>query len=149
LATYAGNAPLQAWLKVVALNMLLREMRKRRPEDVDIEGQDLPSEPTHYIEEPILEIMRGALEAAFRECAPEEFLLLHLAHAHGLRGRELAPMFACSESKISRTLEAARHQIAESTLRHIKESDEWLEIGWEDIVDLCRVMGPSSFGVVE
>jgi DNA-directed RNA polymerase specialized sigma24 family protein len=149
LATYSGNAPLQAWLKTVVFNNFVYTKRKPTPvvkelgpDDPEPDAADGPQPP----EQPVLDIILIAIQAAFRECDPEEFLLLHLAHANGLRGRELARLFGCSEAKISRALDAARQKIKVSILRHVKERDEWLEIQWEDFVELCRVVSPSCFG---
>ena len=87
-------------------------------------------------EQPVLDIILTAIQAAFRECDPEEFVLLNLAHANGLKGRELAELFGCSEAKISCDLDAARNKIKVSIVRHVKERDQWLEIQWEDFVEL-------------
>jgi RNA polymerase sigma factor (sigma-70 family) len=161
LATYSGNSPLQAWLKAVALNKLLQKKRAdARTRTVIIENvpreagsamedpvATAPSDEHESTETPLLEIMRESIEAAFRECDPEDFLLVQLAHTNGLRGRELARLFSCSESKISRSLETARSKIAEATMRHVKAHDKWLVLKWEDFVELCRVANPATFGV--
>jgi DNA-directed RNA polymerase specialized sigma24 family protein len=147
LATYAGNAPLQAWLKTVAFNNYVHTKRKPEPtEELGPDGPEMELPSPHPPEQPVLDIILTAIQAAFRECDPEEFLLLQLAHANGLRGRELARLFVCSEAKISRTLDGARNKIKVSILRHVKERDEWLEIQWEDFVELCRIVSPSCFG---
>ena len=149
LATYSGNAPLQAWLKTVVFNSLLMK-RRPLPGPVTVPEQDgpvpEPPDAPHPPEKPVLDIILTAIQTAFGECDAEEFLLLNLAHANGLRGRELAPLFGCSEAKISRTLDGARNKIKASILRHVKERDQWLEIQWEDFVELCRVVSPSCFG---
>ena len=67
--------------------------------------------------------MRGAVEAAFRECDPQDFVLVQLAHANGLLGRELARMFSCSEAKISRDLERAKSKIAAATMGCVRAQD--------------------------
>ena len=154
LATYSGNAPLQAWLKTVVFNHAIRDKRDeaRGPVIVGVPGPDGPEpefpDPEHPSppEQPVLDIILTAVQAAFRECDPEEFLLLNLAHANRLRGREIARMYDCSEAKISRGLDAARIKLKAAILRHVKERDPWLEIQWEDFVELCRVAGPSCFG---
>jgi len=161
LATYAGNSPLQGWLKAVALNNLIqlkrRETRRNRlireepvaENDIDAEG--IPAVPADATggtpEQPLIEIIRGAVESAFRESEPRDFLLLQLVHAHGLLGRELAGMFGCSEAKICRDLEDARRKIVKATLSYVRERDPWLELRWEDFVELCRAVSPSAFGV--
>lgn len=152
LATYAGTSTLQAWLKAVALNRLVQVKRPRKREPVivrDPEGKpplDPSIDPPH-VEAPLLEIMRGAVEAAFQECDSEDFVLVQLAHANGLLGRELAVMFSCSEAKISRHLERARRSIAEVTLEYVRRKDPWLELQWDDFLELCKVVSPASFGV--
>ena len=91
--------------------------------------------------------MCGAVKTAFRECDAEDFVLVQLAHANGVRGRELARMFSCSEAKISRDLERARHKLAVATMDGVRAQDPWLELQWEDFVELCRVVSPACFGV--
>jgi len=161
LATYGGNSPLQAWLKAVALNNLIQlKRREKRMRQVFVDGhgvedglggevvREAPSdEPRHLSEPPLLEIMRGAVESAFRQCDPEDFVLLQLAHTNGLLGRELARMFSCSESKISRDLDGAKRKIVEATLSYVRARDPWLELQWEDFIELCRVVSPACFGV--
>ncbi|MDR3406443.1 MAG: ECF-type sigma factor [Chthoniobacter sp.] len=160
LATYGGNSPLRTWLKAVALNKLVQlKRREKRVRQADLDDQTLDdvvaaesartsSLATRYpTEAPLLEIMRGAVEAAFHECDAEDFVLVQFAHANGLLGRELAQMFSCSEAKISRDLERARRNIADATLNYVREQDPWLELQWEDFLDLCRVASPACFGV--
>ena len=161
LATYSGNSPLQAWLKAVALNNLIQLKRHgQRRKKVLVEGlatenepgggvvNEVPSDEPHQpAEAPLLEIMRGAVTSAFRECDPEDFLLLQLAHANGLKGHEIAVMFSCSAAKVSRDLQNARRGIAEATLNYVKAQDSWLELKWEDFIELCGAVSPACFGV--
>jgi hypothetical protein len=76
-----------------------------------------------------------------------DFVLVQLAHTYGVKGRELAKMFSYSEATISRTLETARKQIADSTLREVRVRDPWLVLRWEDFIELCGVVSPSCFGI--
>ena len=160
LATYAGNSPLQTWLKAVVLNNLV-QMKRRQNRVRQVAMDDAPlddavaaekrapssTERSDSAEAPLLEIMRGAVEAAFRECDAEDFVLVQLAHANGLLGRELARMFSCSEAKISRSLGDARQRIVTSTLRYVRARDPWLELKWEDFIELCGVVSPACFGI--
>jgi RNA polymerase sigma-70 factor len=160
LATYAGNSSLLTWLKAVALNNLVQRKRyENRVRQIDMDRRDpieieatnpskasaveMPNPDTA----PLLEIMRGAVETAFRECDAESFVLLQLAHTNGLLGRELAVMYDCSEATISRNLEGARRSISEATLAYVRKQDPWLELQWEDFLELCRVVSPACFGV--
>lgn len=158
LATYAGNSSLLTWLKAVGLNNLVQLKRRRvrtldidprAPEDIETTGSVKPSaaEMPDPDAAPLLEIMRGAVETAFRQCDPEAFVLVQLAHANGLLGREIALMYGCAESTISRRLEEARQSIADATLAYVRQRDPWLELKWADFLDLCRVVSPACFGV--
>lgn len=152
LATYSGTSTLQAWLKAVALNRLVQHKRGGK-RDVMRDGQPLdaltnpPADSSPQIEAPLLEIMRSAVETAFQMCDAEDFVLVQLAHTNGLLGRELAVMFNCSEAKISRHLESARRSIADVTLEYVRKRDPWLELKWEDFLELCKVVSPACFGV--
>ncbi|HSI15723.1 MAG TPA: hypothetical protein VK961_26990 [Chthoniobacter sp.] len=159
LATYGGNSSLLTWLKAVALNNLVQLKRHQgRVRTLDMDERSHTeietTNPSATVVElpnldaaPLLEIMRGAVETAFRLCNPEAFVLVQLAHANGLLGRELALMYGCSESKISRSLDEARNSIAEATLAYVRARDPWLELKWEDFLELCRVASPACFGV--
>ncbi|MEP6670587.1 MAG: hypothetical protein ABJF10_15610 [Chthoniobacter sp.] len=153
LATYGGNSPLRTWLKAVALNKLVQRKRnEKRKRQLEIDGRPIDDpgvegEAPSSTEAPLLEIMRGAVEAAFHECDAEDFVLVQLAHANDLLGRELAQMYSCSEAKISRDLERARRSIADATMNYVREKDPWLVLKWEDFLDLCRVASPACFGV--
>jgi RNA polymerase sigma factor (sigma-70 family) len=154
LATYGGNSPLKTWLKVVALNKLIQRKRKKSLPPPPPPGPEPgpgtaepPAPPVYTAEAPLLEIMRDAVQLAFRECDAEDFVLVQLAHANGLLGRELALMFSCSEATVSRNLERTRKKIVAVTLECIRKQDPWLEIQWEDFVELCRVASPACFGI--
>lgn len=160
LATYVGNSSLLTWLKAVALNNLVqlkRHQNRKRTVETDPRDPELIEEtsPASSVvmempnpdTAPLLAIMRGAVETAFRQCDPEAFVLVQLAHANGLLGRELAHMYGCSEAKISRDLDEARHSIADATLAYVRDQDPWLELRWEDFLELCRVVSPACFGV--
>lgn len=158
LATYAGNSSLLTWLKAVALNNLV-QLKRRRVRTLEIDPRDPgeiemsgsgkapAAEMPNPDAAPLLEIMRGAVETAFRQCDPEAFVLLQLAHTNGLLGRELAILYGCAESTISRNLEEARQSIAEATLAYVRKQDPWLELQWSDFLELCRVASPACFGV--
>ena len=155
LASYTGAAALATWLRTVALNNLIRRRRTRKWERKLVEPLDswddgderpLPADPIPVSEEVLIELMRSSIESAFLTCPAEDFVLLQLAHADGLRGRELALMFGCSVAKISRDLHRASENIAAATLAHIHATDEWLDLKWDDFLELCRVASPACFG---
>lgn len=162
LVRYLGVASLETWLHAVALNQFLDHQRRKERERLLMpttvtptasQGED-DREPA-WMEDPkagsgkdapLLALMRDAIDAAFRDCAPEDFVLLQLAHCDGLRGKELAVMFACHPAQISRRLTEAQKEIAGATLRYIRATDPWLDLQWDDFTDLCRTATPACFG---
>lgn len=156
LATYCGRAPLQAWLKTVALNQLLllrREEEKRGEIHLEVEDGAIVSEtppsppPREHTEAPLLALMCAAIGAAFQSCPAKDFVLLQLAHADRLRGEELGRMFGCSAATISRQLKEASKGIADATLAYIRGIDPLIDLKWDDFLELCRVASPSFLGV--
>lgn len=156
LATYAGHASLKTWLYPLALNRLMARKRSQQGwqrlidggADVNRLGDTIESLATSASEAPLIALMNQALDAGFRACAPEHFVLLQLAHIDRLRMFELARMFHCSSSKIARDLTSAAATVAEATLGHARKVDPWLELTWEDFLELCRVTTPACFGLV-
>ncbi|HYR59140.1 MAG TPA: hypothetical protein VEO95_10940 [Chthoniobacteraceae bacterium] len=157
LARFQGASTLQTWLNTVALNRLLTrkraDQRWQRLAPARVGGEEdgssarLADPETSEPEDALLiELMRHAIECAFSSCAPEDFVLLHLKHYDGLRGAELAAMFGCDESVVSRRIDKAESQIATATLMEIRRTDPWIELKWPDFLDLCRTATPACFG---
>jgi RNA polymerase sigma factor (sigma-70 family) len=160
LRRYNGTCAIQTWLNAVALNRLLtykRSVKRRREQapvtvgarDDESYREEWPAsgEPSGDADPPLIEIMQSAIEQAFRECEPEEFVLLQLAHCDRLKGAELAVIFGCDAGAISRRIKKAEAKIASSTLRHVRSADPWLDLKWEDFAELCRAATPACFGV--
>lgn len=161
LARYNGNCALKTFLNTVALNTLLTRRRREtkrdaifspteivagKPEsDTSFSAKD--TAPKEFVEVPLLNLMREAIETAFKECPAEDFVLLQLAHTDGLRVIELAQMFRCDAGTISRRLGRAEHGINTGTLACIKATDPWLELKWEDFIELCGAASPACFGL--
>jgi len=160
LARYNGNCALRTFLNTITLNTLITRRRREKrwihlvSDDV-ADGETDAAAPAHGVptggdepaEAPLLEIMREAIQAAFMACPAEDFVLLQLTHADGLHVVELAKMFDCGIASISRNIAKAAQEIAEATIQYIKATDPWLELKWEDFIELCRSASPACFGV--
>jgi len=157
---YSGQASLRTWMKTVALNKLLdfkrsSERRKRilvpapapdaDGEEKPIENMAAPGGDVDATEAPLLKLIRDAVEVGFQTCEAEQFVLLQLYFREGLFQDELARMWKCHMSTISRSIEEARKDVREATLRYIQSVDPWLELQWEDFVEMCNVAGPALF----
>jgi len=146
LLRYRGTAPLIAWFKTVLMNDLVDRRRRQSLEKSAtdaLSGADNPVEAHarrhgRASDAPLFRIMRRALTRAFGDCPAEAVVMLQLVHLHGLTQREVCTMWGYTESKVSRKLSAAVRQIAEETMRAIRDADQWLEIQWDDFLDFCR-----------
>jgi RNA polymerase sigma factor (sigma-70 family) len=160
LMRYDGSCSLQTWLNTVALNNYIslkrREERRRRlmPRSLDDSGPDGEGSGSVSVGEtwdeepemePLLAIMKTAIDAAFQECDAEDFVLLQLRHCDQLKGKELGVMFQCDTATISRRVKLAQKKINDATLSHIKKTDSWLDLKWKDFVEMCRFASPGSF----
>jgi RNA polymerase sigma factor (sigma-70 family) len=152
---YTGRAPLQSWLLTVATRRLIDFKRKQRfttPPDPPSAGQSsgyrlmegTAAEPEIYHDDSLLELLGRCLRKAWGRCAADDLLMLRLVHLHGLTQREVGQMWGWQESKVSRCLSQTMRQIEQETLRQLRQSDPWLQLTWQDFLDLCET-GPSSF----
>jgi len=153
LATYRGECPLQPWLARVALNRLFTAKRLAQ-RDLTRFGQHpeaaletLSEEPSDATEEPVLALLREAIARAFATCEAEQFVMLHLLHSDDLRQEELARMFGCAISTISRHAERAREEVRAKLLAEVRRRDPWLELTWDDLLALCRTTPAEALAV--
>ena len=160
LARYNGACALRTFLNTIALNTLLTRRRREKrwnqlasarvadeESDAVVNAFAARSDGAGPVEAPLLEIMRDAIQAAFMACPAENFVLLQLAHTDDLYVTELAKMFGSTKSTVSRDVQRAGEEIAEATMQYIKATDPWLELKWEDFIELCGSASPACFGV--
>ncbi|HWX21737.1 MAG TPA: RNA polymerase sigma factor, partial [Candidatus Binatia bacterium] len=148
LEKFSGKCSLAGWLATVATNRWIDLKRKQaRRAEVTGAGPDgkennpldgLPAATPAPREEPLVGILRDSLQAGFAQCRPEAMVLLRLVYLHELTQREIVRMLGWSESKVSRFLGRAMAEIESRTLQELKKRDPWLELGWQDFVDLCE-----------
>lgn len=145
LTKYQGRCALESWLLTVATNRLIDLKRKQsfrvavstsaRTSDDFFDSRPQPESVSR--EEPVLKLLRAAIRNAFSRSDSESVLMLKLVHLHQLTQREIARMWGWHESKVSRALELAREKIARDILVELKRADPWLELRWEDFLELC------------
>ena len=147
LQKFNGKSTLQGWLATVATNRWI-DFKRRGARQVELPptspGADpdafdkLPANQTASKEETLTVLLRDCLKAAFDACSPEAMVLLKLVYLHELSQREIVTMLGWSESKVSRFLAGAMQEIEKKTLAELKKRDPWLELSWQDFVDLCE-----------
>lgn len=145
LTKYQGRCALDSWLLTVATNRLV-DLKRRQSFRVDVppspdsnedffDRRPQPEKPTS--EKPLLNLLRDAIHRAFAKQDPDAVLMLKLVHLHQLSQREISRMWGWHESKVSRTLDATRTSVAKNIMLELKKVDPWLELRWEDFVELC------------
>ena len=148
LEKFSGKCSLQNWLATVATRRWIDLKRRQQrhgetalPEHEGEEGdplERLPAAAEASADDILVTLLRDSLQAAFASCPPADLLMLRLVYLHGLSQRELMRMWGWSESKVSRKLSAAMAHIEDRTLAHLRQKDAWLELTWQDFVDLCE-----------
>ena len=148
LEKYSGRCTLHSWLATVSTNRFidLKRQQQRRPQVTqnkeDGESTNflarIPSPSTIQRESGLVDLLRDSLQRAFAGCAPEGLLMLRLVYLHGLSQRELARMWSCHESTISRIISQAMQDIQNNTLKVMKQNDAGLDLRWDDFVELCQ-----------
>jgi RNA polymerase sigma factor (sigma-70 family) len=146
LNKYQGRCALESWLLTVATHRLI-DLKRRQSFRVEVPVPNRSSDDDFFArraqpesvprEESLRALLRAAVRNAFARRDSDSVLMLKLVHVHQLTQREIARMWGWHESKVSRALEVAREQIARDILLELKRSDPWLELRWEDFLELC------------
>ena len=143
---FNGRSALKSWLTAICVNRWISLKRREAQHTRAIHSLTLDAEQsaapakaaTSHPDSSIIDILGPALRQAFAACDVEELVLLQLVHMHGVTQREVASLWKWHESRVSRHIKRAEEKIAEFTLRSVKETDPYLELGWQDFVELCR-----------
>ena len=145
LTKYQGRCALESWLLTVATNRLV-DLKRRQSFRVDVppspdspedffDRRPHPEKPTS--EKPLQDLLRQAIKRGFEKQDEDAVLMLKLVHLHQLSQREISRMWGWHESKVSRTLDTARQSVAKTIIFELKKVDPWLELRWDDFVELC------------
>jgi RNA polymerase sigma factor (sigma-70 family) len=143
---FNGRSALKSWLTAICVNRWISLKRREAQHTRAIHSLTIEAErptasgraATSHPDSSIIDILGPALRQAFAACDVEELVLLQLVHMHGVTQREIASLWKWHESRVSRHIKHAEEKIAELTLREVKETDPYLELGWQDFVELCR-----------
>lgn len=147
LEKFSGKCTLQGWLATVATNRWI-DLKRKQNRLVYPENNSSNSNENDYVarleaapyasEDTLIALLRDCLKSAFARCEPEARVLLRLVYLHELSQREIVQMLGWSESKVSRFLSRAMKEIETHTLAEVKKRDSWLELSWQDFVELCE-----------
>ncbi|HSI83154.1 MAG TPA: sigma-70 family RNA polymerase sigma factor, partial [Candidatus Methylacidiphilales bacterium] len=144
---YHGKCSLYTWLVTVSLHRLVDLKRRQKfqatlpghSEEDDVNNFDLlpGNSGAKTMEADLQAVMRKALKDTIEGTPAEQLILLQLVYLQGLMQREVARMYGWHESKVSRSIDQTMKDIEQRTLLRIKEIDPYLNITWQDFLDLC------------
>ena len=149
LEKFSGKGNLNAFLTRTALNRLIDYKRRQKFRGELPAGKDenrlgdafdsLPGEDcSDNSEDRLVGLLRDAMLAAFSKIDPEKLVVLKLVKVHGLDQELAGKMWHWSQSKVSRNISAVMEEIRAATISELKRIDPWLELRWEDFVELCK-----------
>ena len=149
LTKFEGRSSLSTWLIRITWNRWLDLKRRDKfrgdlPEYDDDEARGVDKfdrvadeKDDDLIDEDLGDLMQRAIQKAFQSLESDTLLMLKLSYLHNISQTVLATMWRVDQTRISRTLTAAREQIAQVTMQEIKAGDPDIEIEWEDFKRLC------------
>ncbi len=148
LERFSGRCTVQGWLATVATRRWI-DLKRRQAHQTDFyrsaarEGpqeawERIPAASPPGREDVLVEMLRQSLRRAFSLCSAEAVVILRLVYLHDVTQREIVRMLGCSEAKVSRLLSSTMREIETTALAEIKRRDPWLELTWQDLLDLCQ-----------
>jgi DNA-directed RNA polymerase specialized sigma24 family protein len=153
LQKYTGQCAILSWLNRVALNRLIDRHRKES-RSIEQPMAEVPEAPWRGDgasfapggQDASIAIIAAALQRAFAECAPADYVLIRLFHGEGLRGTEVARMFGVSHPTVPARADCICAELRFQIMASLREKDPWLELTWDDLLELCRTALPDLFG---
>jgi DNA-directed RNA polymerase specialized sigma24 family protein len=141
LKLYHGRAPLKIWLRHVAYSRLKSWWPSPDGKSVSLEPiqESLAGRAEPLVGDPeAVEILRIALENAFRKIEPYHLLFLRLVYIHSVRRDHLAQIWGCHPAKIGRDIAAAEERIRNLTLEYLKLLHPFDDLQWSDLQAICE-----------
>ena len=148
LGSYNGGCRLFNYLRRVVVNRLISHLRKpKRTVSLDplvdeveegrapIDKLSAPVEVTS--EDPVTDLLREAVMAAFARVQQENLVLFRLFHSYGIRQQKIAAMWQVNYSTLSRRLSHLQEELRDLILAEVTAAEPSLKLEWEDFVELC------------
>jgi DNA-directed RNA polymerase specialized sigma24 family protein len=141
LKLYHGRAPLKIWLRHVGLARLkswwLSPDGRSVSFEADQKSETGTTEPL-FSDPDLIEILRTALENAFKQIEPYQLLFLRLVYLHSVRREHLAQIWGCHAATIGREMAAAEERIRILTLEYLRLIHPHTELRWSDCQAICE-----------
>lgn len=150
LEKFEGRSSLSTWMIRITWNRWLDLKRRDKfrgelpsYQDDDDRGGDKfdriagENADEKLLNDDLVELMGRAIKTAFASLDPDVLLMMKLSYLHGVSQSEIARMWQCDQTRVSRSLSSAREEIASVTMQTIRQTDADLELTWEDFQKLC------------
>jgi DNA-directed RNA polymerase specialized sigma24 family protein len=142
LETYKGNGPLIGWLKACCWRKFLDHARRFKAtplsdqEELDSGAVAGPAEVA--LEPEAKARVLAALEYAFDEIDSLQLIFLRLVYFEGVSQKDVAAVFDCDGSTISRQLNEGVKALRRSIDLFQRRYADSLNLEWSDILAICQ-----------
>jgi len=146
LELYGGRSSLLTWLLVCARSRVSnwrRSLRTRLTTSLTLleeaGGETAASEEILRpdAEEVVNQLFTMALRDAFEAMATEQVVLIRLVYLHGIARERLAVLWDIHPSNIGRRVSDGLGRLRSRTLIHLKAMDPFLDLNWNDCLEIC------------
>ena len=120
---YSGAGSLYGWIRRIAINKALNQIKRRRWRMVPLEGAGVDNLPEPTEEEEMAGIPQEKLLEWIAKLSDERRAVFNLYCLDGYSHREIGKMLGISEKGSAGVLAKARKQLKEQTKRYRKETE--------------------------
>jgi RNA polymerase sigma factor (sigma-70 family) len=142
LETYKGTGPLIAWLKASCWKKFLDNARRFKatplPDDEDLDTSPAGDSAAASVEPEVKARILAALEYAFDEIDSLQLIFLRLVYIEGVSQKDVAAVFDCDGSKVSRQLNEGLKALRRKTDSFQKRYVDSFKLEWPDLLAICQ-----------
>jgi DNA-directed RNA polymerase specialized sigma24 family protein len=143
LARYQGQCALETWLNRAALSRAISRRRseeryQKRLETAASNGA-LPSlnvDDTSHGDNFLRQLLREVIQQAMTEVPSDDYVIIHLLFGSNLYANEVARIFQCDWRTLRDRAEATCAQVRFAVQAELQRRDPWLNLGWQELVNL-------------
>jgi RNA polymerase sigma factor (sigma-70 family) len=142
LETYKGNGPLIGWLKTCCWKKFVDNARRVTAiplsDHEELNSDALAHPATAFVEPEVKARVLAALEYAFDEIDALQLVFLRLVYFEGVSQQDIAVVFDCDGSTISRQLNEGLKALRGKINSFQRRSSDSFKLEWSDILVICQ-----------
>jgi RNA polymerase sigma factor (sigma-70 family) len=142
LETYKGDGPLIGWLKACCWKRFLDNVRRFKAtplsDQEEMDAVAVPHPAAGSVEPEIKARILAALEYAFEEIDSLQLIILRLVYFEGVSQSDIAAVFDCDGSTISRQLNEGLKALRSKINSFQQRYAESFKLEWSDILAVCQ-----------